>query len=193
MFRLAPEGWPFVLTGLAATGLTGVLGLLVGPDRAVCVEEQHPHRPVAVAPVIIAGSPHGNVAHAVTVEIILPRVDDQQAVVDAVNKSDNGSGKTFANLLSEWGVAVMLSDYDNLFDTPVYNIGALFDDVYGSINYEMRSINLFNYSPPPTTYTTSGTIQPQGNYYYHIGDDLTGDISISLELNGQTEATLIAK
>jgi phosphatidylserine decarboxylase len=33
MFRLAPEGWPFVLTGLAATGLTGVLGLLVGPDR----------------------------------------------------------------------------------------------------------------------------------------------------------------
>ena len=126
-------------------------------------------------------------------DIVHNSFDDQQAVVDAVNKSDNGSGKTFASLLNEWGVAVMLSDHDNLVDTPVYNIGTLFDDVYGSINYEMRSINLFNYSPPPTTYTTSGTIQPQGNYYYHIGDDLTGDISISLELNGQTEATLIAK
>ncbi len=119
--------------------------------------------------------------------------EDEQAVVYAVNKSDNGLEKTFADLLSEWGVAVMLSDHDNLVDTPVYNIGALFDDVYGSINYEMNSINLFNYSPPPTTYTTAGTIQPQGNYYYKIGENLTGDINITLELNGQTEATLIAK
>ena len=119
--------------------------------------------------------------------------EDEQAVVDAVNKSDNGSGKTFADLLSEWGVAVMLSDHDNLVDIPVYNIGTLFEDVYGSTMYEMRSIDFFNYIPQPTVYTTSGTIQAQGNYYYKIGDNVTGDISITLELNGQTEATLIAK
>ena len=87
----------------------------------------------------------------------------------------------------------MLSDHDNLVDTPVYNIGTLFEDVYGSTIYEMRSINLFNYDPPPRTYPASGTVLAQGNYYYHIGDNLTGDINITLELNGQTEATLIAK
>ncbi|UPT78391.1 hypothetical protein MN086_04400 [Sulfurovum sp. XGS-02] len=119
--------------------------------------------------------------------------DNEQAVVYAVNQSPNGSGKTFADLLSEWGVAVMLSDHDNLVDTPEYNIGTLFEDVYGSTIYTMNSINLFNYIPQPTLYTTSGTVQPQGNYYYKIGDNVTGDITVSLELNGQTEATLIAK
>jgi hypothetical protein len=120
--------------------------------------------------------------------------DDKQAVVYAVNQPPNVPGKTFANLLSEWGVAVMLSDHDNLdATTPVYNIGGLFDDYYGSTLYEMNSINFFNYDQGPKTYTIAGTIQPQGNYYYKIGDNVTGDINITLELNGQTEATLIAR
>ncbi len=126
-------------------------------------------------------------------DIVHNSFSDEQAVVDAVHKSPQGLSKTFADLLSEWGVAVMLSDHDNLVDTPVYNIGTLFEDVYGSTIYEMNSINLFNYTPTPTIYTTSGTVQPQGNYYYKIGDNLTGDINIKLELNGQTKATLIAK
>jgi len=126
-------------------------------------------------------------------DIVHNSFSDEQAVLDAVHKSPQGSGKTFADILSEWGVAVMLSDHDNLVNTPVYNIGMLFEDVYGSTLYEMHSINLFNYNPAPTTYTTPGTIQPQGNYYYKIGDNLTGDINIKVELNGQTKATLIAK
>ena len=124
-------------------------------------------------------------------------LEDEQAVVYAVNKPVEVSGKTFANLLSEWGVAVMLSDHDNLIDTPAYNIGSFFESVYESIIYDMRSINFFNYTPQPMIYETSGTVgtvQAEGNYYYKIGDDLTGDINISLTLlNGDTEATLIAK
>jgi hypothetical protein len=126
-------------------------------------------------------------------DIMHTSYEDERAIVDAVNKSPEGLGKTFPDLLREWGVAIMLSDHDNLVDTPVYNIGTLFENVYGSTIYEMRSINLFNYTPQPTIYTTSGTVEPQGNYYYKIGENLTGDINISLELNGQTEATLIAK
>jgi len=121
---------------------------------------------------------------------------DKQAVVDAVNKSPDGAGKTFANLLSEWGVAVMLSDHDNLLvGTPEYNTGWFTDtdSVYGDTTYEMGSINFFNYNPLPTIYAIGGIVQPEGNYYYKIGDNLTGDITIKLELNGQTEATLIAK
>lgn len=116
---------------------------------------------------------------------------DKDAIVDSI------AGKTFADLLREWGVAVILSDHDNLVDTPEYNTGWFTDSVYGSTTYEMGSINFFNYDPQPMIYETSGTVgtvQAEGNYYYKIGDDLTGDINISLTLlNGDTEATLIAK
>jgi len=119
--------------------------------------------------------------------------ENELAVVDAVNKSVNGSGKIFSDLLSEWGVAVILSDHDMLVDTPEYNTGDFTLNVYNGTTYELGSINFFNYDPQPTIYTTAGTVQPNGNYYYKIGENLTGDINISLELNGQTEATLIAK
>ncbi len=119
--------------------------------------------------------------------------EDEQAVVDAVNKSPDGAGKTFANLLSEWGVAVMLSDHESLVDVPFYNTGDFTLSTYNNSTYELGSINFFNYIPLPTIYTTSGTVEAKGNYYYKIGDNVTGDISITLELNGQTEATLIAK
>lgn len=118
---------------------------------------------------------------------------NEQAVVDAVNKSAEGSGKTFNNILSEWGAAVMLSDHDNLVDVPFYNTGDFTYSTYNGTTYEMGSINFFNYDPLPTIHTTAGTVSAQGNYYYKVGGNLTGDVTINLELNGQTEATLIAK
>ncbi len=118
---------------------------------------------------------------------------DKQAVVDAVNKSAEGSGKTFNNLLSEWGTAVLLSNIESPENFPTYNTGWFTDSIYENSTYEMGSINFFNYDPLPTIHTTAGTVQAQGNYYYKIGTNLTGDITINLELNGETEATLIAK
>lgn len=126
-------------------------------------------------------------------DIVHNSFEDERAVVDAVNKSPNGIGKTFPDLLREWGVAVMLSDHDMLVNTPEYNTGDFTLDTYNNTTYELGSINFFNYIPQPTIYTTSGTVEPQGNYYYLIGKGVTGDINITLELNGLTEATLIAK
>jgi hypothetical protein len=57
----------------------------------------------------------------------------------------------------------------------------------------MGSINFFNYSPKPAIHTSAGSVSAQGNYYYKVGDDLTGDITIDLQLNGTTEATLVVK
>ena len=119
--------------------------------------------------------------------------EDEQAVVDAVNKSPDGAGKTFANLLSEWGVAVMLSDHESLVDVPFCNTGDFTLSTYNNSTYELGSINFFNYIPLPTIYTTAGTVEAKGNYYYKIGDNVTGDVTLSLQLNGNTEATLIAK
>ena len=119
---------------------------------------------------------------------------DEKAVVFGVNKAINGSGKTFNDVLKEWGIAVLLSDHENL-DTnlPTYNTGDFTYDTYNQSNYVLGSINFFNYTPQPALASSIGTIQNQGNYYYKVGSNLSGDISIDLNLNGETEATLITK
>jgi hypothetical protein len=119
---------------------------------------------------------------------------DEQAVVSAVNKASNGAGKTFNDLLKEWGTAVLLSDNDNLEATlPTYNTGEFTLDSYKNSTYKIGSVNFFNYSPQPYLESARGTIEKQGNYYYKVGSNLRGDINIDLSLNGQTEATLIVK
>jgi len=119
--------------------------------------------------------------------------ENEQAIVDAVNKPEEVEGKTFNNLLSEWGIAVLLSSIESPENLPTYNTGDFTDSPYNGTTYEMGSINFFNYDPLPNISTKAGTVQAQGNYYYKVGDGLTGDVTINLELNGQTEATLIAK
>ena len=110
---------------------------------------------------------------------------------DAVEEA---TGKNFGELLKEWGVAVLLSDHDNLApDTPTYNTGDFTLDTYKGVTYDLGSINFFNYSPKPNLQTTAGEVKAQGNYYYKIGDNLSGTVTLDLNLNGTTEATLIAK
>ena len=117
----------------------------------------------------------------------------EDAVENAVQNTPNGANKTFDDLLREWGVAVMLSDHENLQDTPLYNTGDFILDTYGNSTYQLGSINFFNYDPQPTIHTSNGTVEPQGNYYYKIGEGLSGTVDINITLNGTTEATLIAK
>jgi len=117
----------------------------------------------------------------------------EDAIVDAVRKSPQGEGKTFDDLLKEWGIAVLLSNRTDLENTPTYNTGDFTLDRYNNITYELGSINFFNYDSLPKINTIAGTVQPQGNYYYKVGDNLTGIVTIDLTLNGTTEATLIAK
>jgi hypothetical protein len=119
---------------------------------------------------------------------------DEQAIVSAVNKAANGTDKTFNYLLKEWGLAVLLSDNENLPDSlPKYNTGDFTEDTYNQSTYEMGSINFFNYSPTPNVSHSTGKVQSKGNYYYKVGSNVSGNIEINLRLNGQTEATLIAK
>jgi hypothetical protein len=57
----------------------------------------------------------------------------------------------------------------------------------------MGSINFFNYSSQPKVNSITGNINPKANYYYLIGKNITGNVSLSLKLNGQTEATVVIK
>jgi len=119
---------------------------------------------------------------------------DAQAVVFAVNQTPKGAGKTFNTLLKEWGTAVLLSDNNFLGENlPRYNTGGYLPNLFNNSQYNIGSVNFFNYNPQPLTSAATGTIQNQGNYYYKVGTGLTGDIDISLKLHNQTEATLIVK
>jgi len=118
---------------------------------------------------------------------------NEYAVENAIKNTPQGTDNTFSDLIKEWGIAVMLSDHTNLQNTPIYNSGDFILDRYHNSIYQLGSINFFNYSPRPTIYTTTGSVAPQGNYYYKIGENLSGTVDVNITLNGTTEATLIAK
>jgi len=126
-------------------------------------------------------------------DIMYNTFSDEQAVMDAVHKTVQGEGKLFGDLVREWGVAVLLSTQDNLMDMPTYNTGDFTPNTYGNSTYDLGSINFFNYNPMPTIYTTAGTVQPQANYYYKIGDNISADVDINITLPASVEATLIAR
>ncbi len=107
---------------------------------------------------------------------------------------EEATGKTFGELLKEWGIAVMLSDRaDAARDQYSYNIKDFTVNEESGIIYKMGAINFFNYDPKPNISTNIGTVKPQGNYYYEVGTGLTGIVNIDLTLDANTEATLIVK
>ncbi len=104
------------------------------------------------------------------------------------------TGKPFRNLLREWGTAVMLSDAVRPTSLPTYNTGDFMYDIYGNSTYKLGSINFFNYTPEPSMQETIGVVRPQANYYYKVGEGLSGSITIDIDgLNGMTDVTLITK
>ena len=126
-------------------------------------------------------------------DIVYNNKEHEDAVMYGVHKYAGAEDKTFSDVLQEWGVAVILSDKDNLQDLPTYNTGDFTYDTYKNSTYKLGSINFFNYDPKPDIKTSSGSVEPESNYYYKIGDNLTGIIDINITLDSSTKATLIAK
>ncbi len=121
---------------------------------------------------------------------------DYRAVLKAVRQSPSGTDKTFDVLLREWGTAVLLSDKTDLPDhLPRYNTGDFIPTYFNGINYEMGSINYFNYTPEPDIQLTHNgmAIPPQSNFYYLVGNNMTGTHSLTVSLASGTEATLVMK
>ncbi len=120
-------------------------------------------------------------------------LNSDDCVIKAIYDT-TGKTVTFKELLQQWGVAIMLSDHIDISPIPQYNIGDFIISSYDGIDYKMGSINFFNYNPQPTINTTVSTINPQANYYYKIGENITNSyVDLSLTLDENTSATLIAK
>lgn len=125
-------------------------------------------------------------------DIMYSSKEDESAIVEAVQNTPQGADKTFADLLREWGTAIVLSDRIDLQDIPAYNTGDFMISELNGIIYKMGSINFYNYSPT-LTFSTCDEVIGNSNCYYKIGEGLTGDVSIDISLDSDVQATLISK
>ena len=90
-----------------------------------------------------------------------------------------------------------------MIGTPLFNTGSFTTTTYNGVDYDIGSINFFNYvkgsnatnnlDTGPTISATVGNVMPHGNFFYKVGDSLTGEVIINLNINADVEATLIAK
>ena len=101
--------------------------------------------------------------------------------------------KDFNTILNKWGAGVMLSDKINLKPKmPQYNFGDFKETTLNNITYKMGSINFFNYIPNPT-YKTNIRAYKDANIYTKIGNNLKGDVYISVKMDRGGDITIIAK
>ena len=108
---------------------------------------------------------------------------DKRAIEYAVHQHPNGASKTFDDLIHDWGIAVLMSKRDDLASDSgfLYNAGDYISTQYNGINYDLGSINFFNYNPSPTIHSSMGTVNAQGSYFYKVGENLTGDVEVDIE------------
>jgi hypothetical protein len=147
---------------------------------------------------------------------------NENAIIEAVNKHQTTTTDiSFGEVLRNWGIAILLSDkvLNTQSVTPHYNTGGFtnlnfngFTDQNGapsgnSTEYKIGSINFFNYSicpkdsctnisefqNGPTISTTTGEVMPYGNFFYKVGDKLTGKVTLNIDAGDTIETTLIAK
>jgi len=128
-------------------------------------------------------------------DILHNRYIDEEAIVNAVEKSPNGYDKSFDMLMHDWGIAILLSSNTNLgVDSGyLYNLGDFLELEYKNSTYDMGSINFFNYLNKPNTTTKTNSIEPNSNLYYKVGSNMIGDINITIEKNKNIITTLIIK
>jgi len=113
--------------------------------------------------------------------------ENEEAVLDATKQSD------FKDILSRWAEAVILSDIDDLeASKPKYNFGDFKESSYNGITYKLGSINFFNYTTKPKI-TDSETLDENGNMYYKLGSNLSGDVKIKVNIPKGADITIIAK
>jgi hypothetical protein len=120
---------------------------------------------------------------------------DEEAILNAIHKSPNGYDKNFNMLMHDWGIAVLLSSNTNLgVDSGyLYNLGDFLTTEYRNSTYDMGSINFFNYKTQPNISDKIKNIAPKSNLYYKVGNNLTGDVNITIEKSENILTTLIVK
>lgn len=115
-------------------------------------------------------------------------------IINAVN-SNGGGGISYENILTNFGAANLLSNNTTLPTGYKFNSGTWFTSTVNSINYQLGSINLFNYNPNPLIFPTLPLTQkPGSNLYYLLGTNLSGTTEWLIKgLNNEIKITVVIK
>ncbi len=119
---------------------------------------------------------------------------DEAAVVYGVNQSSLvGKYKDFYEILQDWGIAILLSSEEQEKSFYKYNRGDFFEFDYNETLYSLGSINFFNYYIQPLIKTQAESINPHANLYYKIGEGISGDLHINIEVPETVDFAIVSK
>ncbi|MBN2442155.1 MAG: peptidase M30 [Spirochaetales bacterium] len=115
------------------------------------------------------------------------------------------TGEDFSSLLTKWGAAILLSDnYSQDLRYYKYNTNAYATTISSGINYNLGSINLYNYNYStqrgPYIYTSSpvgfgrhDSFESASNRLYRVGEGLTGDVVETIQMEQGVKLTVVVK
>ncbi len=122
---------------------------------------------------------------------------DEFAIMDATGENN------FFRLISNWGVGVILSDRTDLTEEyPQYNFGDFKYTEYDGVTYKLGSINFYNYILRNSygeilvdgpLFLDDGVIDKNGNLYYKVGSNLSGEVTLDINIPRGGDITVIAK
>ena len=103
-------------------------------------------------------------------ELFRKIVQNDQAGVDAIEAAltSEGHSDSFADVLTNWAIANLLSDDTSAPHPYRYNSGTWFTSAVGGQTFRLGSINLFNYR-----YEEPGYLPLDGPYLYSLSDFTT--------------------
>jgi hypothetical protein len=121
---------------------------------------------------------------------------DSSAVVNAVS-AYTGKTETMEKLLERWAASVLLSDTTTAPPGYRYNTGGWSSYTVGNLGFNLGSIDIFNYSPQLTTYSTTSPIPAppyySSNVYYLAASKLNSAQTFKVTLPVGTDMSIVLK
>lgn len=127
-------------------------------------------------------------------ELIQNNSTGSKSIVDAVN-ANGGAVQDYGDILQRFGAANLLSDQTSVEAGYSFNTGTWSTSTINGINYELGSINLYNYAPAPYIFNIlPRTQKPGSNILYRAGSNLSGRQEWHFNgMNADTKLTVVIK
>jgi hypothetical protein len=121
---------------------------------------------------------------------------DSSAVVNAA-AAYSGKTETMEMLLERWAASLLLSDITSAPPGYRYNTGGWTDFTAGSESFSLGSIDIFNYTPSLTVYTSTSAIpappSSSSNTYFLAASQLSSPRTFSVTLPAGVEMSVVLK
>ncbi|MCK5153099.1 MAG: peptidase M30 [Spirochaetales bacterium] len=122
---------------------------------------------------------------------------NKEAIEYAVQAYTGGT-ESFERLLQRWGAAIFLSDKTEAPGLYQYNSGGWFTSAINGNNYNLGSINLYNYNPAPefatsTFQLSSGLTDAGSNVYLLAKENASGKLAWDITIPQDVRLTVIFK